>query len=40
MLGLDIEKLMHPFIEAQKDFDAKLGRVIELLEEISKKLDK
>lgn len=34
MLGLDIEKLLHPYMEMTNLMIEKLDRVIELLEEI------
>jgi hypothetical protein len=39
MLGIDLDKILRPIEENMKIFVAKLDRVIELLEEVSKKLD-
>lgn len=39
MLGIDLDKILRPIEENMKIFVSKLDRVIELLEEVSKKLD-
>ena len=39
MLGLDVEKVIKPFVELMTEMNKSLTRVIELLEEVSEKLD-
>lgn len=39
MLGLDVDKIVKPFIEVLEEMNESLARVIELLEEVSEKLD-
>ena len=39
MLGIDVDKVMAPFLAAMNQMNNKLDRVIELLEEVSEKLD-
>lgn len=40
VFGIDIEEITSPFIKAMTVMGDRLERVIELLEEVSKKLDK
>lgn len=40
MIGIDVNKIMTPALDVMNKMVSKLDRVIELLEEVSAKLDK